>query len=111
MSEARYDVIVIGEGVSGLTAAGKLAGAGLRVATLEGNLFGGLVINVNELDPVPEGRSHSGAELASELMQANSEAGTESIQEPVTSIDVSGPVKKVVTASGTYTAPNVVIAS
>lgn len=111
MAETRYDVIVIGEGVSGLTVAGKLAAAGLRVATLEANLFGGLVINVNELDPVPEGRPHSGAELASELMQANAEGGVASIQEPVTSLDASGPIKKVVTASGTYAAPSVVIAS
>ena len=45
---ANYDVIVIGEGVAGLTAAGELAGAGLKVATLEAQLFGGLVININE---------------------------------------------------------------
>jgi thioredoxin reductase (NADPH) len=90
VAEARYEVIVIGEGVSGLTAAGKLAAAGLKAATFEANLFGGLVINVNELEPVPDGMPHSGAELASELMQANAEAGVESVQEPVTSIDVSG---------------------
>ena len=36
---ANYDVIVIGEGVAGLTAAGELAGAGLKVATLEAQLF------------------------------------------------------------------------
>ena len=108
---SRYDVIVIGEGVAGLTAAGRLAAAGLKTATLEANLFGGLVLNVNELDPAPEGRPHSGAELASELMQVNHEAGVASIQEPVTALEVSGPVKKVVTASGEHSAPNVIVAS
>lgn len=108
---SRYDVIVIGEGVSGLTAAGRLAAAGLKAATFEANLFGGLIINVNELDPAPEGRPHSGAELASEVVGANADAGVVSIQEPVTGVDAAGAVKKVTTASGEYTAPAIVIAS
>ena len=112
---ADYDVIVIGEGVAGLTAAGELAGAGLKVATLEAQLFGGLVINVNELDPPPEGSEggsgNSGAEYASTLMQANADAGVTSISEPVSRIEAAGDIKKVVTESGAYTAKHVVVAS
>ena len=111
MAQPQYDVIVIGEGVSGLTAAGALAAAGLKVATIEGTLFGGLVVNVNELEPAPEGRPHSGAELAAEMMGANAEAGVNSIQEPVTGMRRAGGVHEVVTDSGTHTARNVVIAS
>ena len=111
MAQPQYDVIVIGEGVSGLTAAGKLAAAGLKVATVEGTLFGGLVINVNDLEPAPEGRPHSGAELAAEIMGANAEAGVTSIQEPVTAIRTSEDVHEVVTESGTHTARRVVVAS
>jgi thioredoxin reductase (NADPH) len=108
---ATYDVIVIGEGVSGLTAAGALAQAGLKVATMEAQLFGGLVINVNELEPVPEGHPASGAELAAELMQANSERGVTSVQEAVTELRDGGEVKAVRTDSGAYTARHVVVAS
>ena len=112
---ADYDVLVIGEGVAGLTAAGELAGAGLKVATLEAQLFGGLVINVNELDPPPEGSEggsgNSGAEYASTLMQANADAGVTSISEPVSRIEAAGDIKKVVTESGAYTAKHVVVAS
>ena len=111
MAQATYDVIVIGEGVSGLTAAGALASAGLRVATMEAQLFGGLIINVNELEPALEGRPASGAELASEMMQANADAGVASIQEEVVELRHGGNVKQVVTASGTHTARHVVIAS
>jgi thioredoxin reductase (NADPH) len=111
MTQPTYDVIVIGEGVSGLTAAGALAASGLTVASIEGTLFGGLVINVNELEPAPEGRLPSGAELASEMMGANAEAGVTSIQEPVTAIRTSGDAHEVVTESGSYTARHVVVAS
>ena len=111
MAQPQFDVIVIGEGVSGLTAAGALAAAGLKVASIEGTLFGGLVVNVNDLEPAPEGRPHSGAELAAEMMGANAEAGVTSIQEPVTGLRSAGGVHEVVTDSGTHTARNVVVAS
>ena len=111
MAQAQFDVMVIGEGISGLTAAGELARSGLKVATLEAQLFGGLVINVNELDPAPEGSPASGAELASELMQRNADAGVESIQEPVTEVRDSGEMKEVVTQANTYRARHVIVAS
>ncbi len=108
---ADYDVVVIGEGVAGLTAAGELASAGLKVATIEAQLFGGLVININELDPAPEGGAAGGAEYASSLVEAAANAGVTSINEPVSSIEAAGNLKKVVTEGGAYTAKAVVVAS
>ena len=111
MTSNQYDAIVIGEGVAGLTAANALARAGLTTATLEAQLFGGLIINVNELDPAPEGREVGGAEFASELVQSNQDLGVTSISEPVTGIEAGGATKRVVTAGGSYGARHVVIAS
>jgi thioredoxin reductase (NADPH) len=111
VAQPTYDVIVIGEGVSGLAAAGALAEAGLKVATMEAQLFGGLVINVNELEPVPAGHPASGAELAAELMQKNAERDVTSIQEAATALRDLGATKEVVTDSGTYTARRVIVAS
>jgi thioredoxin reductase (NADPH) len=108
MAQMTYDVIVIGEGVSGLACAGHARRAGLRVATFEANLFGGLVLNVNELDGYPG--AESGTLLASELMQANSDAGVASIQEEVTAIRAAGGAFEVATGAG-YRARQVVIAS
>ena len=104
-----YDLIVIGEGISGLTCAGNAVRSGLRVATIESTLFGGLVLNVNELDGYPG--AHSGTDLASGLMQSNSEAGVASIQEEVTAIRPAGGAFEVTTAAGTHGARQVVIAS
>lgn len=111
MARATYDVIVIGEGVSGLTAAGELARAGRKVATIEAQLFGGLVINVNELEPGPEGHPASGAELAAEMMQANAEHGVTSIQEPVTALKAGDGTIEVITDAGAHTARQVIVAS
>ncbi|MFN7086245.1 MAG: NAD(P)/FAD-dependent oxidoreductase [Burkholderiales bacterium] len=111
MSQQIHDVLIIGEGVAGLTAAGALAKNGLKVATLEARLFGGLVINVNELDPAPDERAIAGAEFAAELMQANAELGVASIQEAATGFEDAGALKRVVTGSAAYHARQLIIAS
>jgi thioredoxin reductase (NADPH) len=108
MTPKTYDLIVIGEGISGLACAGHAHRAGLSVATFESTLFGGLVLNVNELDGYPG--AESGTHLASELMQANSDAGVASIQEEVTAIRSAGGAFEV-TAGSVYSARQVVIAS
>ena len=106
-----FDLIVIGEGISGLTCAGHAARAGLRVATFESTLFGGLVINVNELDGYSEGGHTSGTDLASGLMQSNSEAGVKSVQEEADAVRADDGAFEVATGSGRYRARGVVIAS
>ena len=108
MTQTAYDLIVIGEGVSGLICASHAVRAGLKVATFEANLFGGLVLNVNELHGYPG--AESGTDLASGLMQSNAEAGVTSIQEPVTHIRAAGAGFEVA-AGGAYGARQVVIAS
>jgi len=108
MAQTSYDVIVIGEGVSGLACAGHARHAGLRVATFEANLFGGLVINVNELDGYPG--TESGTLLASDLMQENSNAGVTSVQGEVTAIRSVGGAFEV-SAGNIYGARRVVFAS
>ncbi len=111
MSQQTFDVIVIGEGVAGLTAAYALAKDGLKVATLEAQLFGGLVININELDPAPDERAVSGAEFAAELMQANAELDVTSVQEAVTALGNAGEINQAVTAGAIYGARHIIVAS
>lgn len=104
-----YDLIVVGEGIAGLTCASRAASLGLRTATAESNLFGGLVINIGELEGYEGGGS--GVDLASGLMEANANAGIENLGAAVTAIEPAGNVIKVRTDAGDHTARAVVIAS
>lgn len=106
---AAYDLIVVGEGIAGLACARHAASLGLKTATSENNLFGGLVINVAELEGYDE--MGSGVDVASSLMESNSQAGVESLGAGVTAIETSGDAFRVVTEGGEHRARSVVIAS
>lgn len=106
-----FDVIVIGEGIAGLSAAGTLARQGYSTASFEQQLFGGLIINVNELDPAPPGGEAGGAAFAAEMTGANAEAGVTSIPEEVTALAAADGGYSVTTAGGSYRARKVIIAS
>jgi len=111
MTTSAFDVIIIGEGIAGLTTAGALAKKGLSAATFEQQIFGGLVLNVNELDPAPPGGEAGGAAFAAEMTGANTEAGVTSIQEPVTALAAADGGYTVTTEGGSYRARQVIIAS
>ncbi len=108
----RYDVLVIGQGYAGLTAAKLACDRGLRVANFEAECMGGLIINLNELDPVPEGAEHAGFELASNLALKNMEQGIVPVSDAVTAVEKGHDGLWVVKAgSKGYAAPNVIVAS
>jgi thioredoxin reductase (NADPH) len=111
MSTTAFDVIIIGEGIAGLTAAHALAKQGLSAATFEQQIFGGLVLNVNELDPAPPGGEAGGAAFAAEMTQANADAGVTSIQEPVAALAAADGGFNVTTGGGNYRARQVIVAS
>jgi len=108
MSDSNFDVIVIGAGITGLTAAKHAVQQGLSTANIEALLFGGLVININELDGEPHG---SGTDLASNLMLEVSELGVANLSETVTTLARDGNFLTVRTDAGTHRARAVIIAS
>lgn len=79
-----FDVAVIGEGIAGLTAAGHVASLRTSVATFEGAVFGGLVLNVASLNGFGDGAS--GIDVAAALSESNSNAGVQSVAATVTAI-------------------------
>src|SRR3972149_994216 len=108
MPDSKFDVIVIGAGITGLTAAKCAVQTGLPTANIEALLFGGLVININELDGEPHG---SGTDLASNLMLEVSELGVANLSETVTTLARDGNFLTVRTDAGTHRARAVIIAS
>lgn len=106
-----YDLIVVGEGFAGLTCAGEAARLGLRVATFEGEFFGGLVVNINELEHFDEAGGLSGMDHAGQLARANAKAGVKSTQAAVTSVRPVDGGFEVQSDEGTHTARAVVLAS
>jgi len=108
MSDSNFDVIVIGAGITGLTAAKHAVQQGLSTANIEALLFGGLVININELD----GEAHgSGTDLASNLMMEVGELGAANLSETVTALARDGNFLTATTDAGTHRARAVIIAS
>ena len=105
---ANFDVIVIGAGVTGLTAAKAAVQSGLKTANIEALMFGGLVVNINELDGETTG---SGTDYASNLMMEISDLGVENLSETVSALARDGNAIKVTTDAGTHTARAVIIAS
>ncbi len=105
-----HDVVVIGAGVAGLSAALESARHGLRVCLIEELLFGGLVVNVNHLLPAVAGLPTSGIDLAAELMTRVSDLGVTSVFESVTGLQ-TGNGLSVITAEGAHSAQAVIVAS
>lgn len=106
-----YDLIVVGEGIAGLTCAGEAARLGLKVASFEAGFFGGLVVNVNELQGFDEAGGLSGMDHAAILAKSNAKAGVKSTQAAVSAIRRTAEGFEVATDEGTKTARAVVIAS
>jgi len=103
-----HDVMVIGTGIAGLAAARQALQSGLSVAAMESMLFGGLVVNVNQLDGEIEG---SGVDLAATLMMEVKKLGGESIAATAVSIERDGDVLVVRSDAGMHRARAVIIAS
>jgi len=106
-----FDVVVIGEGVAGLSVTLELAKKGLKVAIFEGYTFGGLVLTINQLDPHPDGEVSSGADFASNYLMEIMDLEVERYAEFVKSIRKVDSSYLVVGDSMQVEAKHVVIAS
>lgn len=106
-----FDLIVIGAGIAGLTAARTAIDRSKSVALFEAELMGGLVINVGKLDGYPATEEVSGIELAMSLAEQCMTLGVQITEEPVESVSLDGDEKIVKTASGSYRAPKLIVAS
>ena len=106
-----YDVIIIGGGPAGLTAALYLARARYRTLVLEKEKFGGQITITHEVVNYPGVFRTSGAELT-ETMRAQAESfGAEFMLAEVESLHMDGDIKTVKTSRGELKAFGVLLAT
>ena len=109
--EETLDVVIVGAGIAGLSAARETATLGLRTACIEALMFGGLIVNINELDPCVPGTSASGVDFASDLMMSAAGAGVTSVADTVASIERRGDAFSVACTDSHHDARSVILAS
>ena len=107
-----HDVIVVGSGPAGYTAALYAARALLAPLVFEGTAFGGALMTTTEVENYPGFRDGiTGPELMDEMREQALRFGADLRMEDVESVSLEGPVKSVTTADGhTYRARAIILA-
>ena len=95
-----YDVIIIGGGPAGLTAAVYALRAGKTALVIEKNAFGGQITWSPKVENFPTIQSISGTELGDRLMEQAMNQGAEMELDEVVSLELEGDVKRVRTEFG-----------
>lgn len=108
----KYDVIVIGAGPGGMTAALYASRANLKVAMLDRGVYGGNMNNTAEIENYPGFKTIMGPDLSEEMYQSATNFGAEFVYGNVEKIEVLDEKTKLVkTDSGELEAPVVIIAT
>ncbi|MDP9821326.1 thioredoxin-disulfide reductase [Nocardioides massiliensis] len=107
------DVIVVGSGPAGYTAAIYAARAALSPLVFEGSVTaGGALMNTTEVENFPGFRDGiQGPALMDEMRAQAERFGAELVSDDVIEVDLTGPVKTVRTAEGSFAARAVILAT
>lgn len=106
-----YDMVIIGAGPAGLSAAIYGQRAGKKTLLIDAKGFGGQIINTPEVENYPGIKKVSGLELATNLYEQATELGAEIVYEKAVGIEDTGASKKVKTESAVYETKSVIIAT
>ncbi len=107
-----YDVLVIGAGLAGMTAAMYAARYGLRTGLVEQMMGGAQIINLEKIENFPgfpEGIA--GAELGPAMQEQTMNAGVDFIMDEATAISRDGDYKVAVGGEGEYRAKAMIVAT
>ncbi|MET7770453.1 thioredoxin-disulfide reductase [Nocardia sp. NPDC005366] len=111
MSTPVRDLIIVGSGPAGYTAAVYAARAELQPLLFEGTQFGGALMTTTEVENFPGFREGiMGPDLMDEMREQAKRFGADIRTEDVDAIDLSGPIKSVTVGDETYRAYAIVLA-
>ena len=105
------DVIIIGAGTAGLSAAIYVQRAGKKALVLEESTYGGQIINTVDIENYPGIKHISGFDFATELFNQAKDLGTTFAFEGVVKIENREDEKVVYTAKNEYHAKAIIIAT
>ena len=106
-----YDIVIVGAGTAGLTAAIYARRAEKSVLVFEEAIYGGQIIETTTIENYPAEPNITGFDFATRLFNQAKALGTEVKFEGVTQIIDEGKIKKVVTKKGTYESKAVILAT
>ena len=112
MQENHYDVVIIGGGPAGYTAALYCARAALNTIVLEKMAPGGQMGTTDRVENYPGFPDGiDGFTLAMEMQKQAENFGAKSTFAEVSSVELNGPVKRIQTGKAVYTAKAVILAT
>ena len=106
-----YDIVIVGAGPAGLTAAIYARRASKKVLVLEAKSYGGQIINTLDIENYPVEAHISGFDFATKLYNQAKDLGAEIIFEKVVDINDKDNIKEIITTKNTYSAKAVIIAT
>ena len=106
-----YDIIVVGGGPAGLTAALFARRGGKKVLVLEATAYGGQIINATSIENYPAIDNISGYDYATNLYEQVKKQGAEIVFSKVVKIENFQEFKKVITKDATYKAKAIILAT
>lgn len=108
----QYDVVIVGGGLGGMTAAMYASRYGLKTGLIERMMGGAQIINIEKIENFPGfPQGISGAELGPAVQEQAMNAGAEFIMAEAASISRDGDLKVVATDAGQYRAKAVIVAA
>lgn len=107
----KYDSIIIGMGVAGISAAIYAKRAGNNVLIIEKSRPGGILNVIDNIENYPGIKSISGPDLSYQLFEQINALKVPYKMEEVKKISLEGDTKIITTNKGTYQADNVLIAT